>query len=151
MPVAMAQEATGTAVGFGGAVTVTLNVEDGKIVAASAVGENETPAIGGQALEKLPQAMVEANSVEVDGVSGATMSSAAILSAAKQAYDQIAGVDTQAAPVKMAPGTYTNSVWAFSVNTKMDVAVTVNETEIEDIQVGVNGETGSILASAKSC
>ena len=149
MPVAMAQEATGTAVGFGGAVTVTLNVEDGKIVAASAVGENETPAIGGQALEKLPQAMVEANSVEVDGVSGATMSSAAILSAAKQAYDQIAGVDTQAAPVKMAPGTYTNSVWAFSVNTKMDVAVTVNETEIEDIQVGVNGETGSILASAK--
>lgn len=147
---ASAQEATGTAMGFGGEVSVTLNVEDGKVVSAVAVGESETPSVGGRAVEQLPQAMVEAGTVEVDGIAGATVSSQAILAAAKQAYNEAAGIAEEAVEVKMVPGKYTNSVWAFSVDTKMDVTVTVSETAIEDITVGVNGETGSILASAKN-
>ena len=146
---ACAEQATGTAMGFGGEVTVTLTVEDGKVVAAEATGANETPGVGGQAIEKLPQAMVEAGGIEVDGLAGATFSSNAILAAAKAAYNAATGSGQEIAEVKMTPGTYTNKVWAFSVDTQMDVSVTVSETKIEDIQIGVNGETGSVLNSAK--
>lgn len=149
IPAALAQEFTGTAMGFGGEVSVTLDIEDGKIVSASAVGESETPNVGGMAIEQMPAAMAAADSIEVDGVSGATFTSEAILKAAQQAYNEANGIVAEAAEVKMAPGTYTNSVWAFSVDTKMDVSVTVSETAIEEIAIGVNGETTPILNSAK--
>ena len=149
MAVAYAQEGTGTAMGFGGQVTVTLDVEDGKVVAAEATGEDETPGIGGVAIEELPQAMVESGSVEVEGLTGATFSSNAVLSAAKQAYEEATGSAGEAEAVRLEPGTYRNAVWAFSVDTQMEVIVTVSEDAIEDIQIGVNGETGPILASAR--
>ena len=44
---------TGTAEGFGGDVTVTLTVEDGAITACTITGDDETPDIGGAALEEL--------------------------------------------------------------------------------------------------
>lgn len=40
---------TGTAKGFGGDVSVTITVEDGRITDAVVTGDNETPSIGGQA------------------------------------------------------------------------------------------------------
>lgn len=67
--VGMAQEYSATAKGFGGDVTVTLDIEDGAIVAASAVGESETDGIGSKAIEQMPAAMAEQNSVTVDTVS----------------------------------------------------------------------------------
>ena len=82
---ACAQTETGTAQGFGGEVRVTLTVEDGVITAASASGENETLNIGSAAVEQLPGKMMEHNSVAVDGVAGATITSGALLSAAQSA------------------------------------------------------------------
>ena len=55
---------TGTAKGFGGDVSVTITVEDGKITDALVTGDNETPSIGGQAVETLGGAIVEAQSAE---------------------------------------------------------------------------------------
>ena len=48
-----AQNYTGTAKGFGGDVTVTLSVSDGKITKVTAEGKDETPDVGGKALEEL--------------------------------------------------------------------------------------------------
>lgn len=48
-------------------------------------GAGETPLIGGAALEQLAETMLERNSVDVDGVTGATFSSTAALKAAAQA------------------------------------------------------------------
>ena len=45
---AMAEKYTATADGFGGTVSVTLTIEDGKIVAAAAEGASETAGIGFQ-------------------------------------------------------------------------------------------------------
>lgn len=61
---------TGTAKGFGGDVSVTITVEDGRITDAVVTGDNETPSIGGQAVETLGGAIVEAQSAEFDSVSG---------------------------------------------------------------------------------
>ena len=84
---AMADPATteGTAEGFGGPVTVKVTVDGDKITAVEAMGEKETPDIGGKALEALAAAMVEANSADVDAIAGATVTSEAVKKAVKTA------------------------------------------------------------------
>ncbi|HIU15876.1 MAG TPA: FAD-dependent oxidoreductase [Candidatus Ventricola intestinavium] len=83
--VGSAQEYSATAKGFGGDVTVTLDIEDGAIVGASAEGASETDGIGSKAIEQMPAAMVEQNAVDVDIVASATITSNAVLEAAKAA------------------------------------------------------------------
>ena len=82
-----AQVGTATADGFGGkdSITVSITVKDGKISAATAQGPNETPGIGSKAVDSMPAEMVAKNSIAVDGVTGATISSTAILAAAEKA------------------------------------------------------------------
>ncbi len=76
---------TGTAKGFGGDVTVTLTMDGDKIVAASIEGKDETPTVGGAALEELEKKIVEAGSADFDGVSGATVTSTGVKDAVKAA------------------------------------------------------------------
>ncbi len=86
---------TGTAVGMGGEdhpVEVTLTLENGVITEVTATGEAETAGIGTKALDALPGEIVAANSLAVDTVSGATITSDAILEAAAEALTQ-AGLD----------------------------------------------------------
>ena len=75
----------GTAKGFGGDVTVTLTLESGVITGAEAQGADETAGIGSEALAPMAQAMVSTGSIALDTVSGATVTSTAILEAAKAA------------------------------------------------------------------
>lgn len=67
---------TGQGQGFGGVITATLTVEDGVITAVSFDAPDETAEIGGAAPEELAEQMVAANGAEIDGVSGATYTSA---------------------------------------------------------------------------
>ncbi|MBR5207523.1 MAG: FMN-binding protein, partial [Erysipelotrichaceae bacterium] len=83
---------TATAAGFGGDVTVTLTVSETAITAVEIVGDAETAAIGGAALETLATAIKEANSAEVDVVSGATVTSNAVVAAATKAWNEAKGV-----------------------------------------------------------
>ena len=90
---AMADTVTGegTAKGFGGDVKVTITVTDGKITDVTAVGESETQGIGSVALEKLPATMEENNTINVDAIATATLTSNAIMKAAANCFEQ-AGV-----------------------------------------------------------
>ena len=92
-PAAFAESAVATAHGLNETVTVTLSVEDGVITDVKAETDKADSPIGAQAIEKLPAAMLEQNSVKVDAVSGATMTSNAILAAAAEAYLRIAGTE----------------------------------------------------------
>ncbi|MFA9422617.1 MAG: FMN-binding protein, partial [Sedimentibacter sp.] len=80
---------TGTGDGFGGPVTVTVTKEADKITKVEVVGKDETAGIGSNAIDKLPAAIVEANSTEVDVVSGATYTSKAIIYAVNNALDPV--------------------------------------------------------------
>ncbi len=77
--------ATGIGQGNGGEVSVTITLEEGVIKEVKAVGEDETEGIGDLALEQLPQEMVEGNTVNVDVVTSATVTSNAIIEGAKNA------------------------------------------------------------------
>lgn len=74
---------TASAYGMNGEVPVTVVVENGAI-ASVAVGDNsETEGIGSLAIGQLPAAIVEAQDPDVDTVSGATITSNAIIKAVK--------------------------------------------------------------------
>lgn len=72
--------ASATEAGFGGPVTVTLDVDVAaqSVVGVAIEGDAETPEKGGKAIEVMQQAMLEIGSIEVDGVSGASVTSEAI-------------------------------------------------------------------------
>ena len=79
---------TGEGIGMGGEeapVKVILTLEDSVITDVTVEAEGETDGIGTKAIDSMPAAMVKNNSIEVDGVSGATLTSTAILEAAAQA------------------------------------------------------------------
>jgi fumarate reductase flavoprotein subunit len=83
--------ASASADGFGGTITVTVIMENGKITNVEADGPDETQGIGSRALMMLPARMVENNSVEVDILSGASISSQGIINAAREAAAKING------------------------------------------------------------
>lgn len=81
-----------SAKGFGGDITVTVTVTDNEITDVSIVGDDETPGLGSVAIEEMGEAILKAQTPNVDGVSGATVSSQAIIAAATEALTA-AGAD----------------------------------------------------------
>lgn len=76
---------SGTARGMNGDVEVALTLEDGKITGVSAEGAAETAGIGDKAIEQLSKEIAASGSIAVDTLSGATVTSDAILTAAAAA------------------------------------------------------------------
>lgn len=83
----------GTANGFGGEVTVTIEVSDSAIVSVEAKGDNETPGVGSNAIDLLPESILKAQSLAVDTVAGCTVSSEAVLAAAEAALRMAGATD----------------------------------------------------------
>lgn len=77
----------GAASGMGGDVHVTVTVEGGRITAVEVGEHNETAGLSDPAIEKIPAAIVEAQSTEVEAVSGATITSEAIKAAVNAALN----------------------------------------------------------------
>ena len=152
VPAALAETFAATAKGFGGDVTVALTLENGALTAVTAEGASETNGIGSRAIELMPAAMLAANSVEVDGVAGATVTSTAVLEAAKAALAASGATLTAQEAVieqKMTPGTYTGEAYGRwpkgsiegerfgspAIIEPTKVEVTVDETSILEVKV----------------
>lgn len=116
--VASAETLTGTAQGFGGDVTVTVEVTDGVITSIAAAGASETEAIGGAAITTINAALAQlvgkapadAN-LSVDTVSGATVTSDAVRIALSIA---VTGEAPAEEPAKIAKDTTTVDMEALS-------------------------------------
>lgn len=122
-----------TAKGFGGDITVAVTLDNGVITAVTAVGDSETTGIGSRAVESLPAAIVKAGSADVDGVTGATVSSDALKKAAAEAIAAAYGIEQEPVKANMTPGTYRGS--AKGMNGTIVVDVTVTEDAITAIDV----------------
>ena len=77
----------GEAAGIGGPVKVMITLDSGKIIDVQVEGARETPGIGSKAIEQLPAKMISGNTIQVDAISGATITSNAIKEAAKKALE----------------------------------------------------------------
>ena len=83
-----------SAKGMGGDVTVKVVVSGDAIESVTVTGHNETAGISDPAIEKIPARIVEAQGLKIDAVSGATVTSNAILTAVADALAQ-AGADVE--------------------------------------------------------
>lgn len=78
---------TGTSQGRSGPVTVELIADKDRIWRITVTEHSEDEEIGGQAAQQLPERIYRAQTVDVDAVTGATISSQAICRAASQALN----------------------------------------------------------------
>lgn len=142
-----------SAQGFGGPLEVKLGLTDGRITECSVDCPDETPEIGGRAAKKYEKEIVEAGTVMVDGIAGATVTCNAIRNAAEEALSRISGKDMGTATVKMKPGKYEAASLGYWGIWDLPVTITVNETALLKIEVPENrydhAETEIILNSVK--
>ena len=141
---------TASAQGFGGTVTVTIEIGDEGILSVVCEGENETSGIGGEAMPKLADAVLEAQGADIDGITGATLTSGAVISAVNECLAEAMGETVEIPAVKMLPGTYTGYGWGFSQVRQVPVTVVVDETNILSAEVDVEGaaETTHLMSAA---
>ena len=151
----MAEVLTGEAEGFGGPIKAELTVEDGKIVGLMLTGADETPAIGGVAMETLQQAIVAAGShVDVEAVSGATWTSKGVFAAIDNALG-IEEAPTQAETVeavtasglshgigvvstpRLGPGKDAEGVGVYSYNEVIAYVIVDSDKRIVDLEVDI--------------
>lgn len=84
---------TSTVKGFGGDVTVEVKVsKDGELEAINVDAASETPDVGGAAAEELVKTIKETKSLEVDTITGATITSEAVIKATGDALTE-AGIE----------------------------------------------------------
>lgn len=80
-------EYQGSAKGYAGDINVKVTMENGEITAID-VEENESSAVGGAGIERIKDQVIAQNTTDLDNISGATISSAAFLSAVNNALEE---------------------------------------------------------------
>ncbi|MDY3052556.1 MAG: flavocytochrome c [Ndongobacter sp.] len=83
---------TASAKGYGGDLELSVSVDETKITNIEVLKSSETEGIGGEALKTLPGDVIESQSLGIEAVSGATMTSTAFLTALTDCLTQ-AGAD----------------------------------------------------------
>jgi urocanate reductase len=140
----------GTAAGKNGDVTVEVVLSSTAIEKVTVTDQKETKEIAAGALESIPAAIVKAQTPKVDTVSGATITSNAIIEATTAALKS-AGVDVDKlaaaeehknVAVTYTAGTYTGTGKGY--NGPINLSVTFSKDGITDIDYSDNKETNHI-------
>ncbi|MBR7926618.1 flavocytochrome c [Aerococcaceae bacterium zg-ZUI334] len=85
-----AETGTATEKGNGGDITVTVTLEDGKIIDIQ-TQHDETGGLGEEAINRLVEEAINNQSIELDTVSGASLTSNAFITALAKAIEQAGG------------------------------------------------------------
>ena len=134
-------EYEGSAQGFGGTVTVKVTVDENAVTAVTLAGENETPALGGVAIEGYATSLVGVSDADaVDVTSGATVTSNAVKEALAAALAAAKGeTAVNDAAVAFTAGTYNGT--AAGYNGDVELAVTFSDSAVTDIALVSSKET----------
>lgn len=126
---------TGEANGYGGKVSVTITVDASSITDVTIEGADETPTIGGAALEELASQAKDAQGWEIDGVTGATMTSNAVKTALQSALNQAMGKEDSAEKTALTDGVYSVTSTGYSWTGMISADVTIKDGKIEDVTI----------------
>ena len=132
---------TGYAQGFGGIVSAQVEVDTHRILSITTDVECETPQLAELPKTELVQAIIVAGSVDVDGISGATITSNAIKSAVSDALSQ-ADLQEKSFHDSLSPGVYETNAVGYGGEIK--VATKFNKSGIENIWILSSDETPGI-------
>ncbi len=124
---------TGSSAGHSGDVMVEAVFSDSAIEAVTIDASNETESYGGAAVEELTTQFLDAQSADIDGVTGATETSEAAKRAMQQAIDQALG--TQKETAELTDGTYTAKASSYGTKGQMEGEVTIEDGKIKDIVI----------------
>lgn len=125
--------------GFGGEISVTINVDESSITNVEIIGAEETPEIGGKAIEEMLQQILNAQSDEIDGMSGATVTSNAVREALRSALNQAKGISSN--ELSMTDGTYSAAAASYAeinglaTTGSLTMEVTIKNNKIEAIEI----------------
>ncbi len=78
----------GVGTGMGGTLVVRVKVDGKKIVSVEVVSNHETDGISNKALVEVPKAIVQSQSTKVDALSGASVTSKAVMAAVEDALSK---------------------------------------------------------------
>ncbi|WP_409228190.1 FMN-binding protein [Gudongella sp. SC589] len=129
--------------GMHAGLKVSVTVEGGIITNVEVVAHEETPGISDPAIEGVPAAIVEANSPNVDVVSGATYTSDAIIEAVSLALEGAVAEAGAAPAAEYTDGTY-EGVSDAGMHAGLKVSVTVEGGKITNVEVVAHEETPGI-------
>ena len=145
---------TGTGTGMGGEINVTLQISSSKISVTNISPNNETVGIGGyEAIEDgtYAQAIETAQGSAIDNISGATITSKAIISAVEDALAQAAGTtssNSAADEIILTHDIYANAKWSFEIPPEPIAEDQITETIAADFVVVGAGTSGLMTAMA---
>ena len=128
---------TAAIAGQNGPVKVEVTTSADKILSVKIVDQKETEGIGSKAVAALPAEIVKAQSADVQGIAGASVSSAAIKKAVQKCLNQAQG--KKAAPLALKNGTFEGK--AYGNNGWLTVEVTIKDNKITDIKTPGQRET----------
>lgn len=126
---------TGVGRGFGGEISVEVTFEGGQLTDLKVLSHSESANISDPALGKIPQAIKEEQTVEVDTVAGATMTSEGIIAAVRNALAEFGG-EGPPQPIDIStllPGKYVGT--GKGLRDGLNVEVIVAGGAITDIKV----------------
>lgn len=140
---------TGTSSGHEAGITVTVTVDETSITEVEVDVSNETPTIGAVQGDALKAQILEAQSADIDGVSGATETSQGVIRALTAALNEASGTEAQKAAV--ADGTFSGTAPGFGITGMMTCDVTFENGAITDIKVveETDSLTGEWFANAE--
>ncbi len=136
---------TGTGTGMGGDVIAEVTVDDASITSITLNLDNETPSIGQAAGDELIQQILDAQSIAIDGVSGATITADGVKAAVQEALNQAMGVES-VANYSLEDGTFEGT--AEGHGGPLTVSITVSNGEITNVSVIEQTESWSVPAKA---
>ena len=132
----------GTAEGISSTVKVTMTFSDSAVTDVVVDTSGETASFGAAAADELREQLLAAGSAEIDGVSGSTITSDAVMKAAKSCYAQAKG-ETVVSSVQLPTGDAND--W---LGTEPDIDETaITETVDTDILI-VGAGNGGMFAAA---
>ena len=123
---------TASANGNNGEISLTVDFDAGKISAITILEHKETVGLADPALERIPQQIIEQQSIAVDAVSGATNTSNAIIKAVAECIVTAGGN----------PENYTDKNDAETVLTEKQYT-----TDIVVVGAGLSGLTAAVSAA----
>ena len=134
---------TGEGQGFGGIVVVTLTTDSSSITDVKVTGDKETPSVGGIYLETLANQVKLAQSAEIDGISGATLTSNGVKEAAAAAIAAAKGnAPTYSEELSFTAGTYTGT--AAGYNGPVSLKVTFSDSAVTAVEIDSEAETSHV-------
>lgn len=141
----------GEAQGFGGLVKAEVTFVNDKITDVVLTGDDETPSVGGVALVELCNQVKSCGNADIDGVTGATITSNAAKEAVQQAINDSAKEEsssTISGEVIYTPGTYESS--QIGHHGELKVRATFSESNLENVEIISNNDTNFISDEAIS-